>query len=107
MVIVNRKIVPKGYAGITIWPFIFAVDEDIAKDEEFLNHERIHLKQQIELLVIPFYVWYILEYILRLFQYGNHDTAYRNISFEREAYFNQNNSVYLQERKPYNFLKFL
>ena len=51
-----------------------------------MNHERIHLRQQIELVVIPFYIWYSLEYFFRWIHYRNKRQAYLNISFEREAY---------------------
>lgn len=41
------------------------------------------------LLTIPvflYYVWYLIEYIIRLCIYRNHKKAYRNIAFEREAF---------------------
>jgi hypothetical protein len=38
-----------------------------------------------EMLYIPFYLWYGVEWLVKLFCKGN---AYRNISFEREAYDN-------------------
>ena len=57
-----------------------------------------------EMLYTFFYVWYIIEWIVRLFMKGN---AYRNISFEREAYANQNNLSYLNTRKRYAWLNFL
>lgn len=71
-----------------------------------LNHERIHLRQQIELLIIPFYLCYGIEFIIRYFQYKNWDKAYRNISFEREAYGNESDLEYLKKRKFWGFLKF-
>ena len=43
----------KKYRGITLWPFIVLNKHEKGK-EALLNHERIHLRQQIELLVIPF-----------------------------------------------------
>ncbi len=72
-----------------------------------MNHERIHLRQQIELLVVPFYVWYGLEFLLRLLQYRNRRKAYYNISFEREAYGNEKDLNYLKQRSFWNFLKYL
>jgi hypothetical protein len=73
----------------------------------FVNHEKIHLRQQLELLVIPFFIWYFLEYLVRLVQYKNADLAYRNISFEREAYANELNLDYLKNRSFLQFLKHL
>jgi len=38
-------------------------------------------------------------------QYKNFDLGYRNISFEREAYSNEKDLVYLRKRTFWNFLK--
>jgi len=106
MVIVNSKIVPKGYHGITIYPFIFLSEERHKNNKTLVNHEKIHLKQQLEMLIIPFYLWYVIEYVWRLIQYnGNKSKAYRNISFEREAYSNQRDLEY--DRKMFSSLKYL
>nr|DAU35071.1 MAG TPA: hypothetical protein [Caudoviricetes sp.] len=35
---------------------------------------------------IGFYLWYIIEYLIRLIMYRDTKLAYKNISFEREAY---------------------
>ena len=72
-----------------------------------LNHEKIHLKQQVELLIIFFYLWYGIEFTVRFFQYKNWDKAYRNISFEREAYENEKDFEYLKKRKIWGFWKYL
>lgn len=72
-----------------------------------LNHERIHLRQQAEMLILPFYIWYITEYLIRLLIYKNKKQAYRNISFEREAYANEGDPDYLRHRKLWGFLKFM
>jgi hypothetical protein len=72
-----------------------------------LNHERIHIRQQLEMLVFPFFIWYFLEFFIRLILYTNWKKAYYNISFEKEAYLNDNNADYLVNRKLYDFFKFL
>ena len=77
------------------------------ENQVFVNHEKIHLRQQLELLVLPFYIFYVLEYIIRLIQYKNKDLAYRNISFEREAYTNETDSDYLKNRSFFGFLNYL
>ena len=69
-----------------------------------INHEAIHTAQMKEMLYILFYLWYVVEWIVRLFGKGN---AYRNISFEREAYINEKNKNYLTERKMYNWINFI
>ncbi len=70
-------------------------------------HESIHLKQQIELLMVFFYLWYVIEWIVRLIQYKDSHEAYRNISFEREAYNNEYDDEYLGVRKPYEWVHYL
>lgn len=74
---------------------------------KLINHERIHLRQQAELLVIPFYLWYITEYLILLALYKDKKQAYRGISFEREAYANDGNLNYLTHRPFWNFAKFM
>lgn len=99
--------VPKGYTGIALFPFVFVRYAQLKHNKVFVNHERIHLKQQLELLVFPFFVWYGLEFLVRYVQYKNWYQAYRNISFEREAYKNEFDLEYLKNRPLWNFLKYL
>jgi len=105
--IVNKYLMPKGFRGLTAYPFVFLKNPVDKKDAVFINHERIHLRQQIELLILPFFIWYFLEYLIRLLQYNNKNRAYRNISFEREAYSNEFDMDYLKNRKFFNFRKYL
>jgi|TARA_R110002124_G_scaffold89538_2_gene228822 beta-lactamase regulating signal transducer with metallopeptidase domain len=98
--------------GITLWPFIIlreyyqgTTNFWRAKREKIINHESIHIAQQGELLVIPFYVLYILEWFIKLFFYGSR--AYYNISFEREAYKNELDLTYLSKRKRYSWIKLI
>jgi hypothetical protein len=105
--IVTKYLIPKGYRGLTVFPFVF-VKSGLDKEKSvFINHERIHLRQQLELLIIPFFIWYFLEYILRLIQYKNKDLAYRNISFEREAYANEKDLNYLKKRSFWEIFKYI
>lgn len=104
--IVTKYLIPKGYRGLTVFPFVFLKHHLDKGNEVFINHERIHLRQQLELLIIPFFIWYFSEYILRLIQYKDRDLAYRNISFEREAYANEKDLNYLKKRFFWNFLKY-
>lgn len=105
--IISKFWVPKGFSGITVYPFIFARENYLRTHKTFVNHEKIHLRQQIELLIIPFFIWYVLEFLVRLIQYKNRKKAYRNISFEREAYANESNSDYLTKRKFFSFFHYL
>lgn len=105
--IVTKYLIPKGYRGLTVFPFVFLRARTERDFGILVHHERIHIRQQAELLVLPFFIWYFLEYLFRLIQYRNHDKAYRNISFEREAYANEKDLHYLKQRSFWQFLKYL
>ncbi|TXE06882.1 hypothetical protein ES711_13115 [Gelidibacter salicanalis] len=107
MILVSKFMVPKGFTGITLFPFVFVKYAQLKENKVFVNHERIHLKQQIELLIIPFFIWYALEFLVRYAHYRNWYLAYRNISFEREAYHEEENLEFLKIRPFWNFLKYL
>ncbi|MDE7345610.1 MAG: hypothetical protein K2N48_02580 [Muribaculaceae bacterium] len=66
-----------------------------------INHERIHTAQMRELLFIPFYILYGVEWLFRLIQYRDPHKAYLNISFEREAYRHGHDLGYLKRRQRY------
>lgn len=106
-IVVNKYLIGRKFVGLTLWPFIIVKDSRLKEDATFVNHEQIHLNQQRELLVLPFYIWYVLEYFIRWIQYRDANLAYRNISFEREAYFNEDDLFYLKYRKPWSFLRYL
>lgn len=106
-IVVNKYLIGRHFVGIALWPFIVVKEEPLKDDEIFINHERIHLRQQAELLVVPFYIIYLFEYLYRLIKHRNSQEAYRNISFEREAYEMEEDLKYLERRKLWSFLKFL
>jgi hypothetical protein len=106
IVVVFKYLVPKGFRGFTLYPFVFLTDKK-DKHPEVLNHERIHIRQQLELLVIPFFIWYGIEFLIRLVQYRNRREAYYNISFEREAYVKEKDLNYLKKRSFLSFLKYV
>ncbi|TYA74994.1 hypothetical protein [Seonamhaeicola marinus] len=107
MIIVSKYLVPKGYTGMTVFPFVFVKTASLKTNWVLINHENIHLRQQLELLIIPFYLVYVLEFLVRLLQYRNWSKAYRNISFEREAYSKEFDLEYLNSRPFWAFLKYL
>ncbi len=92
-------------AGMAIFPFILLKSERLKRDAEIINHETIHLRQQLELLVFPFYILYLLNYLINLFRYQNHDLAYRNIIFEKEAYDHETDLKYLKNGNWYGWIK--
>ena len=105
--VVSRHLVPRGFGGLAIFPFIFLASMRLKGDSPFINHERIHLRQQAEMLVIPFYVFYLLNYLVNLMKYGKHREAYRQIVFEREAYAKDGDGSYLTKRRPWAFVSYL
>ena len=105
-IIVAKYLFPKGFVGLAFFPFVFVKYRLNKENKVFINHERIHLRQQVELLIIPFFIWYFIEFFLRWMHYKNLDLAYRNICFEREAYANEKNLDYLKRRSLWEFLRF-
>lgn len=122
MKIIRNKYIPfPGFKAINLFGVLF-VKNNAKIDDVTINHEAIHSRQFVELMVLfavatffirwwlpvfapfAFYVWYIVEWLIRLLKKGN---AYRNISFEREAYANQGDFSYLKGRGWFNFLKYL
>ncbi|SDE30361.1 hypothetical protein [Riemerella columbipharyngis] len=93
--------------GIALYPFIILRRYEDKTNFVLINHEKIHLRQQLELLIIFFYIWYILEFLIRWTKYQNYDKAYRKISFEQEAYAHDQESNYLEKRKFWSFVKYL
>ena len=133
MKLVYNYIIPfKGYLAMCVFPFIF-----VRKDARYLtvkdiNHEKIHGMQQIEthivalilavllaavglfswwwVLVSPlvYFALYGLEYIIRWICYGfGTREAYRNISFEQEAYMNEKDLTYIKNRHLFASWKYL
>lgn len=104
MTILNR-IIPFGtYKAINLCGIIFT--KMPLKPAE-VNHELIHTRQQLELLVVGFYLWYVVEWGIRLLKHRNMKQAYYNICFEREAYANEADMSYLKHRKLFAAFKYL
>ena len=126
MKIIRNNFIPfPGYKAINLFGILF-VRGNARIDDITLNHEKIHTAQIAEVMIasVPFalmlwlftniwlglllviasyYLWYVIEWLIRLPK-GN---AYRNISFEREAYANQDNLSYLKSRKRFDFVRFI
>lgn len=82
-----------GINAIVLYPFVIFADK--YPSAYIINHENIHLAQIRELGCFRFYYSYIAQYI-RFRRFGkNHDSAYRLISFEQEAFLHQHNLAYL------------
>jgi hypothetical protein len=107
MILVSRFFFFRGYVGLTLYPFIILRTNALKADPVLLNHEKIHLRQQREMLLIPFYIWYIIEWLVRYCHSLDAHVAYRNVSFEQEAYTNESNPGFLKGRAIFNFTKYL
>jgi len=107
MILVNKyilRILTGEFASaITLWPFIFLRDQRYTKDPILINHEKIHLKQQLETLIIFFYILYAFDYLRNRRKGMNPRTSYFNIRFELEAYAFEKDLDYLTNRKIYTW----
>ncbi|MDO5510201.1 MAG: hypothetical protein Q4F57_05860 [Weeksellaceae bacterium] len=104
---ITVNIFKKGFIALAFYPFIILKNADLRGNKVLVNHEKIHLRQQIEMLIVPFYLWYITEFLIRYVRYGNGLQAYFNLSFEREAYSNEGDFSYLKNRRFWQFLRYL
>lgn len=105
MKVVRNRFIPFGsYYAVNLFGVVFAKGEC---DPLTLNHEYIHTLQMREMLYIPFYIWYVAEWAIRLAMTGSAGRAYRDICFEREAYRHGSDLSYPRRRRHYAFLRFL
>lgn len=105
-IIYNKYFPPGKFVAINIFGIIFARKEYRYLSAREINHESIHTRQIAEMLGPIYYIVYFIEWIVRLFQYRNFIKAYQNISFEREAYQNDKNLKYLNQRKLFSFINY-
>lgn len=125
-----------GYSTITLFAWVFTKYTKLNSRQETINHECTHARQWIELTVasglfiwvgllvwdysacwlalsaLTFYVWYVLEYLIRrfigLFRNGNNGqkAAYRLVSFEQEARVAEKDNNYLENSTYFAWLRF-
>lgn len=105
MKVIRNSLIPfPGFLGINILGLVFVRRKEWDAlprciRQLVLSHEAIHTAQLLELGILPFYLIYFAEWLFRLCQ--DPRTAYRRISFEREAYAHEAEPHYLQTRKHY------
>lgn len=118
MKIIYNSFIPfPGFAYMNLFGILFGRNEcKMSLTKRTLNHESIHSEQMKEMLYIFFYIWYLIEWIIKIpcsWFYKQPKgrqkiikVAYRSISFEQEAFYNQYDYEYLSgKRKRYNWLK--
>lgn len=92
MKVIYNSIIPfKGFYALSFCGLVFMRKEYKGRENSYgfkcmMNHEKIHLHQQRELLYIFFFLIYIIEWVVLFIKYKNWIRAYRHISFEREAF---------------------
>jgi len=98
------------FVAVSFAIFIFFKDKKINfKDkitEIIWRHEMIHYRQQKEMYFIGHWIMYIFFYFQGLYKYKNKHKAYKENPFEREAYANQKDPIYLVKRKKYSWKKY-
>ena len=130
MIIIKNKLIPfKGYKAINLFGLILTKEELTEKDK---RHEAIHSQQMIELGIVGlalalivnvclfkinilwslfgfalFYVWYGIEYLCANKYHKKQNDAYHDISFEEEAYGNDDDENYLANREMFAWIKYL
>ena len=92
-------------AAITLGPFIF-----IRKgyySAKLLNHERIHVAQQYEMLFVGNWLLYGLFWLIGYIKTRDTHLAYINNPFEKEAYGNASNDKYLKKRRFWSWTRYV
>lgn len=102
-IIRNRLLPPRRYDAINIAGLLFC-RRGTRVTPELIRHEQIHTRQMAELLFVGFYLWYLIEWLVRIPMRGN---AYRHISFEQEAYDHMDEPHYLRRRRHYAWFRYI
>lgn len=128
---IYSKFIPaKGYISILILFWMVVREEYRNRLPWFAEiHEGIHLQQLIELLLLGvglfvimikeecglwsvsalflFYLWYVVEFIVKLALTFSWRKAYMSISFEQEAFGNHLEKNYLERRPAFAWVKYI
>ncbi len=112
MIILSSKLFLKIFtrdtaSAITLFPFIIINGKKHKSNKTLLNHEMIHIWQQLETFIFLFYLQYFVEYLYHRLKGKNHYDAYYSISMEQEAYKNEDNLEYLKSRRLWAWWKYL
>lgn len=109
MKVIYANLVTEKFVAINLFGILFVRKE--YKDhpdnsrwwKSVINHELIHTEQIKECWYIGFYILYLIAWIFRIIT-APWETAYKDISFEQEAWRNEDNFDYLLTRQPYNWI---
>jgi len=95
------KFAPINIKAITLFPFVFSRG---TMTEETKRHETIHFQQYLETGVVGFLVLYLWDYMISLTKGAKGPEAYRNIRAEVEAWDNDGDEDYLENRKRWAWI---
>lgn len=105
---ITAKIFGVPIGGVTLFPFIFVRDEKILNDENYINHESIHIYQYIETLIFGLMIITGIQYVYAIYiKKMPKWEAYYFLSGEQEAHQNDQNKNYLKNRKWFSYYKYL
>ncbi|KAJ1469528.1 hypothetical protein T484DRAFT_1982124 [Baffinella frigidus] len=89
--------------GITLWPFIFLSEG--CHDDQIINHERIHIHQANEMLVIGMYIVWVFDFLRGIVVFGDARTSYLHNRLEREAMMHEDDLSYLSKRRAFEWTR--
>jgi hypothetical protein len=98
------KLSPINIYAISLGLFVFC--REVLSDRG-KRHETIHFRQWMELLVVGFLLLYPLFWLILLIRHRDGAKAYRLIPFEMEAYGNEDDEDYLDDRPWYGWVKYM
>lgn len=104
MKVIYNNFIPKHGFALNLFGILFMRNGD-TPEPGFINHESIHVAQMKELGYVGFYIWYLVEWLIKLFVYGR--KAYENISFEKEANKYRFDQNYLKRRNHYEWFSLI
>jgi hypothetical protein len=102
--VAKLNILAAGITALSFGPFIFLKHK---RNPVLENHETIHFFQQLELLFVFQWLLYAVFYVAGLIRYRDRQTAYYSNPFEKEAYTNQRDMNYIEERPWFNWIRYL
>src|SRR4051794_39173865 len=73
------------YSAICLGRWIHCRQSEAEVSPRLRRHELVHQEQIARHGLLGFYARYLADYARGLWRYRDHDLAYRNIAFEREA----------------------
>jgi len=97
-------IAPIDIGAITLGPIVISRGE---MSEITKRHETIHFQQFFELAFVGFPILYYGFWLLNLLKGDDRESAYYNIPFEKEAYYNDADENYLSKRKRFSWIHYI